>query len=195
MAVGIHWSMVMPESNGTYQKIELPPRTLKLLAFDEGGSGRWTEGGVEWSAHFFRWKSSSVKAVITSRLHRPEVCLTASGLKQVSESELVWFEAGNLRIPFRKYVFEAEGRQLFVFFCQWEDGTEQQTGLADSRQGGRLELVLKGRRLLGQQTLEIILTGCDSLEQAEQKLRQRLPQLVQTTTLAKALAPTPLLAP
>jgi exosortase/archaeosortase family protein len=182
------WTVAMPQNNTTYQKIELPPRTLKLLSFDEGASGKWTEDSVEWSTHFFRWKPRSVQAVITSRIHRPEVCLTASGLRQVSESELVWLDAPPLKIPFRKYVFEAEGRRLYVFFCQLESGTERQTGLAGSKQAGRLQVVLKGQRLVGQQTLEIILTGCDSLDQAEQELQRRLPQLIEPATPGKQLS-------
>ena len=42
----------------------------------------------------------------------------------------------------------------------------------------RLKLALAGRRRLGQQTLEIILTGYASLEKADQEVRKRLPQLI-----------------
>jgi exosortase/archaeosortase family protein len=173
-----HWTAVLPESNPTYQKIELPPRTLKLLSYDEGASGKWIEEGVEWSAHFFRWKPRSVQSVITSRVHRPEVCLPASGLQQIGDSELVTVDVGEFSLPFRKYTFQAEGRALHVFFCQWEDGAEQQSGMQASKQGDRLQSVLSGRRLVGQQTFELILTGFDSLEEAEQAVRQHLPRLV-----------------
>ena len=156
----------------------MPPRSLKLLAFDEGASGKWAQDGVEWSAHFFRWKPSSVQSVIHSRLHRPEICLPASGLRQLGDSELVTFDVAPLKIPFRKYTFGAEGRSMYVFFCQWEDGAEQQTGMQASKQADRLQSVLSGRRMVGQQTLEIILGGCDSLDKAEQAVRSRLPDLI-----------------
>jgi hypothetical protein len=68
---------------------------------------------------------------------------------------------------------------LYVFFCQWEDGAENQAGMQSSGQADRLQSVLKGRRLVGQQTLEIIVTDCNSLEQAEQQLRKHLPDLIQ----------------
>jgi exosortase/archaeosortase family protein len=173
-----HWTVAMPRDNPTYEEIELPPRTLKLLSFDEGASGKWTEGGVEWSAHFFRWNPRSVQSVIYSRAHRPEVCLPASGLQQIGGSELVNFDVGHLKLPFRKYTFQAEGRALHVFFCQWEDGAEEQSGMQSSKQGDRLQSVLSGRRLVGQQTVEFILVGCENLDQAELAVRRRLPHLI-----------------
>jgi exosortase len=172
-----YWTAAMPETNPTYKKVELPPRTLKLLSFDKGASGEWTEDGVKWSAYFFRWNPDSVQSVIQSRNHRPDVCLPAAGLRQVSESQLEFFEAGNLKLPFRSYVFERQGT-LYVFFCQWEDGAEHQAGLEASKQAGRLQSVLTGRRHLGQQSLEVIITGCDGLESAKDKFRQKLPLLI-----------------
>ena len=178
--VGVfHWSVTLPETNPTFQKVELPPRTVKLLAYDLGVTGKWQEeNGAEWNLSFFRWGPRSVESVIHARLHRPEVCLPASGLKQLTESELVFFDAGQLKLPFRKYTYASEGQILYVFFCQWEDGSEKQAGLKASKQAGRLQSVLTGRRLLGQQTLELILSGCDSLEKADAEVRERLPDLI-----------------
>jgi len=174
-----HWSVAMPETKPGFEKIELPPRSLKMLAFDLGATGKWPESdGTEWTLYFFRWNPDTVQSVIQSRVHRPDVCLPAAGLRQVSESKMAVFEAGGLKLPFRSYIYEAEGRTLHVFFCQWEDGAENQSGLQDSKQAGRLQSVLTGRRLVGQQTLELILTGYDSLEKAELAVRRRLPELI-----------------
>jgi exosortase len=174
-----HWSVTLPETNPTFQNVELPPRTVHLLAYDYGTTGRWLEeGGVEWNLSFFRWSPRSVESVIHARLHRPEVCLPASGLKQLTESELVFFDAGQLKLPFRKYTYASEGQILYVFFCQWEDGAEKQTGMQASKQAERIRSVLVGRRHLGQQTLEVIITGCATLKDAEASLRQRLGGLI-----------------
>jgi exosortase len=174
-----HWTAVAPENKPGFEKIELPPRTLSLLAFDAGGTSQWKEDdGSEFSLSFFRWNPRSVQSVIYSRNHRPEVCLPASGYKQLTESELVFFDAGQFKLPFRKYTYASEGQILYVFFCQWEDGSEKQAGLKASKQAGRLQSVLTGRRLLGQQTLEIIITGSPSLAEAEALVRRRLPELI-----------------
>jgi exosortase/archaeosortase family protein len=174
-----HWSVTLPETNPTFQKVELPPRTVKLLAYDYGTTGRWMEeGGVEWNLSFFRWRPRSVESVIHARLHRPEICLPASGYRQLAESELVFFDAGQLKLPFRKYTYASEGQILYVFFCQWEDGAEKQTGMQASKQADRIRSVLVGRRHLGQQTLEVIITGSPSLTEAEALVRRRLPELI-----------------
>jgi len=174
-----HWSVTLPATNPTFQKIELPPRTVKLLAYDYGTTGRWLEeGGVEWDVSFFRWRPRSVESVIHARRHRPEICLPASGFKQLTESELVFFDAGQLKLPFRKYTYASEGQILYVFFCQWEDGAEKQTGMQASKQSDRIRSVLVGRRHLGQQTLEVIITGSPSLAEAEALVRRRLPELI-----------------
>lgn len=173
------WSVALPENSPSFQKIELPPRSLKLLAFDQGATGRWPgEDGSEWTLYFFRWNPRSVESVIHARLHRPDVCLPAAGLHQVAESKLALFGAGRLQLPFRSYTYESGGKTLYVFFCQWEDGMENQRGLQDSKGADRFQSALTGRRHLGQQTLELILSGYVSLEQAEAALRLRLPELI-----------------
>ena len=62
-----------------------------------------------------------------------------------------------------------------MFFCLWEDGTEKQTGFAKTKYHDRLRSALAGRRGLGQQTLEIIVSGYPSFEAAEQAVQERLP--------------------
>jgi exosortase len=174
-----HWTVALPESKPGFEKIELAPRTLHLLAFDAGGTSQWKEDdGSEFSLSFFRWNPRSIHSVIYSRIHRPEVCLPASGYKQLTESELVFLDAGQFKLPFRKYTYASEGQILYVFFCQWEDGTETQTGMGASGQTERLRAVWVGRRLVGQQTLEIIITGSPSLAEAEALVRRRLPELI-----------------
>lgn len=173
-----YWSASLPEANPTFEKVELPPHSIKLLSFDQGAMGKWRADGAEWSAYFFRWKPRSIESVIYSRLHRPDVCLPAAGLQQVSESEPVVFEAQGLNIPFRKYVFRSASQTLYVFFAQWEDGSQLQAGMSASKQQDRLHSVLSGRRLVGQQTFELILSGYSSLEEAEKAVRRDLPGIV-----------------
>ena len=174
-----HWSVALPEGKTGFEKVELAPRTIQLLKYDLAVTGqRRMEDGSEWSVLFFRWRPRSIESVIYSRIHRPDVCLPASGFREVSDSELIQVEAGGLKLPFRKYTYEMDGRKLYVFFCQWEDGPENQSGMRSSGQADRLQSVLEGRRLVGQQTLEIIVSDGRSLDQAEQQLRKDLPALI-----------------
>jgi exosortase len=173
-----HWTVALPESKPGFEKVELAPRTLQLLAFDAESTGRWREDdGSEWTLDFFRWNPHSMQSVISARLHRPEACLPAAGLRQISMSPLDYFEAGPIQIPFNKYIFEAGGQQLYVFFSLWQDGDEQ-SGMRMLNQRDRMRWVLAGRRHLGQQTLEIICTGYPDMAAAEKAVRQRLPELI-----------------
>lgn len=175
-----HWSAAPPENKPGFQKIELPPRSLKLLTFDLGATGRWPEeDGSEWTVYFFRWNPTSANAIFRARQHRPDVCLPASGLRMVEDGGVVLFTVGHLKFPFHCYVYESEGRTLHVFFCQWEDGERKQTGLAGSEQSGRVITALKGRRHLGQQNLEFIISGYRSLDEASTALASTLPGLIQ----------------
>jgi exosortase len=178
-----HWSVVLPESKPGFQKVTMTPRTEKLISADLAATGKWQEeDGSEWTAYFFRWHPRSIQSVIMSRVHRPEVCLPASGLRQVGDSKPVTLEAGALPLPFRAYTYEAEGKTLHVFFCQWEDGSEKQAGMGASGQADRLKSVLTGRRKLGQQTLEFIITGHRTLDEATQALGKQLPSLIRIET-------------
>jgi len=178
-----HWSVVLPESKPGFEKVTMTPRTEKLISADLAATGKWQEDdGSEWTAYFFRWQPRSIQSVIMSRVHRPEVCLPASGLRQVGDSKPVVFDAGALPLPFRAYTYEAEGKTLHVFFCQWEDGSEKQAGMGASGQADRLKSVLTGRRKLGQQTLEFIITGHRTLDEATQALGKQLPSLIRIET-------------
>jgi exosortase len=174
-----HWTVRLPETKPAFEKVELPPRTIRLLACDASAAGRWEEqDGSVWTVDFFRWKPRSVQSVIHARLHRPDVCLPAAGFEKISDSGVVWLPARGLDLPFRRYIYEAQGRRLYVFFCQWEDSAEKQAGMAASKGADRVRSALKGRRWLGQQTLEFNITGYESLEQAERHLRKELPGLI-----------------
>ncbi len=174
-----HWSVRLPDTRPAFEKIELAPRTVRMLAYDACATGRWREeDGWLWSVNFFRWKPRSVQSVIHARLHRPEVCLPAAGFEQLGGSSLVRVRAGRLELPFRKYTCQAKGQRLYVFFCQWEDGADKQAGMGASKAADRLQSVLKGRRWLGQQTLEVVVMGCPGPEAAEAQLRRLLPEWI-----------------
>ena len=159
--------------------MDIPPRTSQLLRYDRGSTAKWQEeGGAEWDAYFFRWQGKTMHSIMNARYHRPEVCLAGSGCRQISESTVEFFNTGRLKLPFRKYIFSAQGQLLYVFFGLWQDGDEQRKGMRWNTQDDRLLMAIEGRRRYGQQTLEIIMRGYSGLPEAEQALRQRLPDLI-----------------
>jgi len=73
------WSMKPPTDATAFETLELPETTLQILRADSTESVAWREpGGKRWSAHFFRWEPGRNAAQL-ARLHRPDVCLPASG--------------------------------------------------------------------------------------------------------------------
>ncbi len=177
---GFQWSVRFPTNNPTFAKIELSDMTINMLGYDSGDTGRWRESGdgAEWNAFFFRWNPTSVRSIMRARLHRPDTCLQAAGLRQVADGGVEYFEARGLRLPFRKYTFESGDTLYHVFYCLWEDGSESQKGLTYDKHAVRLESALEGRRHLGQQSLEIIATGYASLDEASRGLQNLLPAIL-----------------
>lgn len=174
-----HWSVNLPQNNPTFQEIELPPRSVQLLGHDLGATGKWQESdGSQWTADFLRWLPRSIHSAILSRIHRPDRCLPAAGMQQVADAGIKYFAVGHLKLPFRRYTYEADGKAIHVFFCQWEDGSEKQMGLMGSNQSDRLRSVLVGRRKVGNQSLELMVSGYATLEEADRALEQRLPQMI-----------------
>jgi len=175
----VRWSVQLPETKPAYQTIKLPPRTVKLLAYDSGTAARWQEAdGSEWEAYFFQWQGKSIQSIMAARYHRPEVCLPASGLKQISDTQTGYFEVVGLKLAFQKSSYSASGQMLYVFYCIWQDGDERRSGLRSRTRGDRLLGAIEGRRRFGQQVLEIITSGYANAAEAEQAVRQRLPDLI-----------------
>ncbi|MBK5291387.1 MAG: exosortase/archaeosortase family protein [Acidobacteriia bacterium] len=179
-AGAFHWTATFPTNLPAFKLIELPERTRELIASDTSACASWSDAnGSDWTVFFFRWNPTSIASMLKARIHRPERCLPASGLRLITDGGLETFAAAGLQLPFRRSTYEAEGRTLHVFFCQWEDGSEQQGGVWESKLADRIRSVLVGRRKLGQQTMEVILTGPPTLDAATAALRSALPGLVQ----------------
>ena len=93
-----------------------------------------------------------------------------------------------LKLPFQSYLFESSGKQLFVFFCLWEDGGERlpETGYGSFQ--ARLKTAQLGARRVGQRTVEVILEGCKDMDDARRLLEAKLPELIQFETTTAPLS-------
>jgi exosortase len=174
------WWVNLPTNLPSFSKAAVPESALKLLKYDQGTVGLWQDlDGLKWQTFCFRWQAGNPTARMSALGHRPEYCLTGSGHELRADLGTRFIPVAGLDLPFRAYVFDDSPRTLYVFFCLWEDGAEKQAGFGRSKSLDRLRSVLAGRRGLGQQTLEIVLNGCENIQDAERALRQRLPDLIQ----------------
>jgi exosortase len=173
------WTANFPANNPGFERLQLSENVRRNLRQDAGEAATWQEDqGATWTGYFFRWNPGPVSSIISARQHRPDICLPAAGLQQIEDAGIHYIEVGGLKLPFREYTYNSRGTILQVFFCQWEDGAERQTGMWGSAVVDRVRTALAGRRHLGQQSLEMILSGYESLMQAEQAMAKQLPALI-----------------
>jgi exosortase len=175
----LQWSFQFPASKPKFKTLSLPD-----LLGDEQRAASWTENdGSRWTALFFKWAAGPPRSRILARLHRPENCLPAAGYKLQTDRGIITVRAKDLKIPFHAMDFEYDGRQAYVFFCVWQDGLKSGQQLRwrdhwDDRLVG-LESVLLGERNLAQQTLEIVVFGYSTSQEAENALRRQMEELIQ----------------
>jgi exosortase/archaeosortase family protein len=175
----LQWSFQLPTSKPKFKTLSLPD-----LLGDQQRAASWTENdGSRWTALFFKWAAGPPRSRILARLHRPENCLPAAGYKLQTDRGFITVRSKDLMIPFHAMDFEYDGRQAYVFFCIWQDGLKsgQQLRLRDhwdDRLVG-LESVLLGERNLAQQTLEIVVFGYSTFQEAENALRLQMDELIE----------------
>lgn len=175
------WAFEWPSTAPQFKEIEIADAAAKSLLYDQGRGGAWTEpDGTFWQVYFFQWRAGPARSRILARTHRPEICLPASGITLQSENRSIDISAGSVSIPFRSYTFkESNGRPMHVFFCLWQDRHVARERVDWGRMDG-LQMVLDGERNLGQQVLEIAVSGYATIAEAEAAVRRRLAVLIKT---------------
>ncbi len=102
------WSVQWPEQAPNFRKLKIDPEIRGVLRFDEGEAAAWTltspsssenaryakasgtqvngsrENTISCLLYVFRWKPGRNSALLAN-LHRPDVCLPASGWTQVAD--------------------------------------------------------------------------------------------------------------
>ncbi|MEA3212780.1 MAG: hypothetical protein QOE70_5837 [Chthoniobacter sp.] len=167
------WSVRWPETRADFEPLDISPKVRRTLAYDEGHEAGWAEpDGSRWQMFAFKWHPGRT-ASISARWHRPEICLPATGRTLLAEHPALTIAVGDLRIPFRVYEFDDQGRPLHVFFCLWEEANRDfnQHVRQDASRLSRLQRVAAGQRNLGQQSLEVIVAGMGTRAAAETAFR------------------------
>jgi hypothetical protein len=98
---------------------------------------------------------------------------------------MISVQVKGLSIPFHALDFqEGEGKE-YVFFCVWDDrlkGSERPRGPDKWSRLTRLRSVLLGERGLAQQTLEIVISGCDNQSRRRPHSVERSLKLIEVKT-------------
>jgi exosortase len=206
---GVGWSVHWPEQARNFRKLKIDNEIRAVLRFDEGEAAAWSvalppkaetarravataePSPIACSLYVFRWNPGKNSALLAN-LHRPDVCLPASGWKQTADHGVRSYPiSGPVELPFRHFEFQRsfEGsapQTAHAFYCLSEDrasGESASVGNTDSpgmfgnrsewTRAERLNAVLEGRRHLGQQVIEAIFISSEPLSAAEAETHLR----------------------
>jgi exosortase len=197
---GIRWSVRWPEQAPNFQRLKINDEIRAVLRFDEAEAATWTANSrldssrpntISCALYVFRWNPGKNSALLAN-LHRPDVCLPASGWHQVADDGVRRYPTnGSVELPFRHFEFqrsfEGSAPQIaHAFYCLSEDrASGRSTSLAGADSPGmfgnrsewtraeRLRSVFEGRRHLGQQVIEAIFISNEPLSAAEAEMHLR----------------------
>jgi exosortase len=212
---GIRWNVQWPEQSPNFRKLKIDPEIRGVLRFDESEAAAWTmnsPGNSESSRtskgfqtqvkpsgkntiscllYVFRWEPGRNSALLAN-LHRPDVCLPASGWTQVADDGVRNYPVtGPFELPFRHFEFQrtfenSASQTAHAFYCLSEDrasGTASPREHADApgmwgspsswTRAERLGAVLEGRRHLGQQVIEAIFISGEPFSAADSESHLR----------------------
>lgn len=177
-----HWSVDWPKSESDYQNVAIPPESAGLLRYDDGGGASWTSAeSHQWIMYFFRWLPGHTAALFV-KVHRPDVCLPASGLSLTNDYGTRLIDINGLTLPIRSYRFDHNGRPLHVFYCYWDARSSYDDSKPAAEEDwtarGRIRSALQGHREVGAQMLELAVWGYDDDAQADAALRQELARII-----------------
>jgi exosortase len=174
------WSVSWPTQNASFKKSSLPPNSLAILRCSDSDSASWDDDqGNQWSAFLLRWNPGRNSAQL-AKGHRPDICFPASGARLVQDFGQVTANASGIEMPFRHESFETGSGLLHVFYCLWSDRVShnEKPLLENGSEASRLQAVLAGKRNLGQQVLEVVVTGPGTSDDAVALFRRQLSDLV-----------------
>ena len=182
------WRVEWPEKKTAFAEIPLSS-AVKEMAFDVGRQAHWREDdGTLWTMFHFRWLPGLATTRIAARWHNPDICLVAAGFKRVAEYEPAIVQKGDVALVFRTYRFDAHDRSHYVFFCVWEDRRNPDEELRPPDEwnpSSRIRAVLDRKRHLGQQVLEVVISGIEDEAAARAAFEARIPALLRPDSFSQ----------
>jgi exosortase len=200
---GVRWSVRWPEQALNFRKLKINEEIRAVLRFDKGEAAAWSvqnppgASPISCLLYVFGWNPGRNSALLAN-LHRPDVCLPASGWSQVADDGVHSYPvSGSFELPFRHFEFqrsfEGSAPQIaHAFYCLSEDRASGASALSNTNspgmygnrsewtRGERLHAVLEGRRHLGQQVIEAVFisNAPQSAAEAESHMRDLVRDVV-----------------
>jgi exosortase len=175
------WTVALPADAPGFKALPIDDVTRSLLRYDEGLSAQWRRPGppeVGCTLFFFRWAPGRTSATLAT-MHQPSVCLPSSGLTQTLDAGIKPFATpAGITLPVDVYEFDLRGRRLYVYYVVWQDQSGYELPKEQAERADRLRAVWKGQRNLGQQTLEVVLTGPADAREAAAAFERELAAVI-----------------
>jgi exosortase len=176
------WTVSWPNAEPNYEPVTIAPESAALLQYSSGGGASWqAPDGRRWMMYFCNWLPGRTAAHFV-KIHRPDICLPASGLTMERDNGIKLLSVNGVNLPVRSYRFDDHGIPLHVFYCYW-DARSNYDNVASAEEEdwtaqGRIRAALRGRREVGAQMLEIIVWNYDDDALANEALQQQLVAIV-----------------
>ncbi|MEP7015901.1 MAG: exosortase/archaeosortase family protein [Verrucomicrobiota bacterium] len=183
--ISSRWVVSWPTTESEYKNVPIAPEAEALLHYNEGGGARWSAtNGHQWMMYFFRWLPGQTAARFV-KIHRPDICLPASGITMIRDNGIRVIAVNGVNLPLRSYLFDDRGTPLHVFYCYWDARSSYENAAAAQEEDwtprGRVRSALRGRREVGAQMLEIVVWGYENDVEAESSVHQQLEQIVRSS--------------
>ena len=176
----ISWSLRSRTGSTGVESVIIPEATLRMLFNPEGFSERWiTSLGIQGQAFYFRWPAGRT-AVQAVSMHNPEVCLRSIGMHMISSLAPLLIQRNGITIPFRSWLFEQNGRPVFVFQAIVEDGAtrEGEAEVIPDTLRGRLQRLRAGRRNAGERMVEVAFWNLPNEASARNEMERYLGEVL-----------------
>ena len=182
VSISSHWGVRWPESQSNYKQVPIASAAETLLRYNEGGGAAWEgEDGRQWMMYFFRWLPGRTAARFV-KVHRPDICLPASGRTMEHDNGIRMLTVNGINLPVRSYRFDDRGVPLHVFYCYWDARSSYESVAAaeseDWSARGRWRAAMRGRRDIGAQMLELVVWGYQDDSEATEALARELAQVI-----------------
>lgn len=181
------WTVKPPAGN---QPLSISPNVWVQLRYDSAIGVTWNEAGRKWSLYFFDWEFGPMFSRVSAQNHRPDICLPATGFELQENRGKLTFATREAKLPFHAYSFKQGDDIIFVYHGIWPLRSERgihQGPLPDGKHAASLQSVLWRERRMGQQALEVAISGCSDPTQADAAFGELLPQLLQSRSLSSSL--------
>lgn len=145
---------------------EIGSLAREMLRFSDGQHAVWTpKDDVRCDVFFLDWEPGQISSF--ANVHRPDICLPASGI-ELTESGKWVATAATADIAFETW----RARGTYVFFSRW-DGDRKLGGLqGGTGRLGRIGKALRGESIGARQSMEILVSGVDDVAEARSIVQQ-----------------------